>query len=219
MAISIIDFGGQVAELGFVVNWTGSRPVVDELKQVSSGAERGVCLGDVLVEINGVLTEGKGRDVLLPMLKSRPVALQVHHAKGKGQPGLVATETPPTTIVGRPSSTEEILMPAAQVPTPEEKSCIPPKSPKGKYTSWRLITVSLLGSLDDFAVFVSLLLSGIMSALQLSIGVLLGSFVVVSICMAAGKLACVVNIVEKIPLWAVIGAFSLWTYISTFALS
>merc|ERR1712032_1559739 len=89
---------------------------------------------------------------------------------------------------------------------------------KGKYTMRRLLTVSLLGSLDDFAVFVSILLSGLVSVVQLFLGVLLGSIIVVMICVAAGKLSCLVSLIERVPLWVIIGAFSTWSYISTFAL-
>merc|ERR1712217_372145 len=91
-------------------------------------------------------------------------------------------------------------------------------SSKGNDTLKRLLTVSLLGSLDDFAVFVSILLSGLVSAVQLFLGVLLGSLIVVMICVAAGKLSCLVSLIERVPLWVIIGAFSTWTYISTFAL-
>lgn len=87
-----------------------------------------------------------------------------------------------------------------------------------KFTLRRLLTISMLGSLDDFAVFVSLLLAGVLRIWQLCLGVFLGSLIVVVVCVGAGRFNCVVRLVERIPLWCIIGAFSIWTYISTFAL-
>jgi len=87
-----------------------------------------------------------------------------------------------------------------------------------KFNMCRLFTISMIGSLDDIAIFVSLLLSRAFSAWQLSLGVFLGSAVVVWICLAAGRCSCVVRLVEKVPLWCILGVFALWLYISVFAL-
>jgi len=90
---------------------------------------------------------------------------------------------------------------------------------KEKHTLGKLFTISMFGSLDDFAVFVSLMLSGVLSAGQLVVGVFLGSVIVIAVCWCAGLFGCVVRAVEKIPLWCIIGAFAIWTYISTFVMT
>jgi len=87
-----------------------------------------------------------------------------------------------------------------------------------KYTLTKLFTISMFGSLDDFAVFVSLMLSGVFGAPQLAIGVFLGSLIVVVVCAAAGLFDCVVRLFERIPLWCIIGAFAVWTFVATFAM-
>lgn len=87
-----------------------------------------------------------------------------------------------------------------------------------KLSMRKLFTISMFGSLDDFAVFVSLMLSGVFQIWQLSLGVLFGSLIVVVVCAGAGRFNCVVELIEKVPLWCIIGAFAIWTYISTFVL-
>merc|ERR1712217_1022806 len=86
------------------------------------------------------------------------------------------------------------------------------KASSTKLSLCSLFTISMFGSLDDFAVQVSLMLSGVLSAPQLSGGVLLGSLIVLMVCMGAGTLKCVVRVLERIPLWSIIGAFAIWTY-------
>jgi hypothetical protein len=82
----------------------------------------------------------------------------------------------------------------------------------------QLVIVCLLGSLDDIAVFSSMLLSGNPSVCQLALGVLLGSTVVVALCMVASLNSCVVRLMEKIPLWCIIAGFAAWTYFQYFVM-
>jgi len=83
-------------------------------------------------------------------------------------------------------------------------------------THLSLVTVALLGSLDDFSVFFGLLLAGTFSPWNLVIGVFIGSVLVVLICLFATLFAPVVWVLERIPLWVIIGIFTLWTFISIF---
>lgn len=146
-----------------------------------------------------------------------------------GQPEATVEESDVHIGMAKTAGADE---PAAEAKnTSVESSATPPitsTTPSGsaessqardeKYTLSRLFTISMFGSLDDFAVFVSLMLSGVLAAWQLSIGVLLGSLVVVMVCAGAGLCKCVVQVIEKIPLWVIIGAFAIWTFIATFAL-
>merc|ERR1712146_863296 len=87
-----------------------------------------------------------------------------------------------------------------------------------KQTLASLFTITMFGSLDDFAVFVSVMLSGVLSVVQLMIGVLLGCCIVLVVCKGAGSVGCVSRVLEKIPLWSIIGCFAVWTFVSCFAL-
>jgi len=82
----------------------------------------------------------------------------------------------------------------------------------------QLFTISMFGSLDDMAIFVSLMLSGVLSYGHLAVGVLVGSLIVVAVCVGVGLVGCIARTVEKIPLWCIIGTFAIWTYVSTFVL-
>jgi len=83
-------------------------------------------------------------------------------------------------------------------------------------TTFSLITVALLGSLDDLSVFFGLLLSGTFNPYNLLVGVFLGSIVVVLICIGATFLRPVVWVIERIPLFVIIGLFTIWTVIGLF---
>lgn len=89
---------------------------------------------------------------------------------------------------------------------------------QSKHTFGKLCTISLMGSLDDFAVQVSLMLAGVLTAPQILLGTFLGSLIVVCVCLGAGLFGPVVRCVERIPLWCIIGAFAIWTYITTFVM-
>lgn len=101
----------------------------------------------------------------------------------------------------------------------EKEAAVEVEAKPEQYSLRKLVTISMFGSIDDFAVYVSVLLSGMFSPIQLFLGTLLGSIVVVVVVVSAGKCACMTRMIERIPLWVIIGAFAIWTYISTFALS
>lgn len=146
------------------------------------------------------------------------------HSRGHGN---LAQGRP---VAGKEEDPEKIIIGAQSVPLP----CIDdsatgtgrpaaPQAPSehkssSAFTMRRLFMVAMLGSLDDFAVLVSLMLGGVFKAWQLSVGVLLGSLIVISLCAAIGRCRFVVNILENVPLWCIIGVISIWTYVSTFAL-
>eukprot|EP00854_Cymbomonas_tetramitiformis_P025394 gene25394-31008_t len=87
----------------------------------------------------------------------------------------------------------------------------------GKHKS-SLISVAVMGSMDDFAVLTSFLMSGTFLWWQLLIGNLVGSLIVVGIVLSAGQLTFVVRFMSFIPLYVIIGAFSVYTWISLFLL-
>jgi len=101
---------------------------------------------------------------------------------------------------------------------PKEDAAPEAAAPEDKTdpTTLSLVTVAILGSLDDFCVFFGLLLADTFHPLQLAIGVLVGSCLVVLFCKGATFFEPVVWLLERIPLWAIIGCFAAWTFISAF---
>lgn len=87
----------------------------------------------------------------------------------------------------------------------------------GKHKS-SLLSVALMGSMDDFAVLTSFLMSGTFLWWQLLVGNLVGSLIVVGIVLSAGQLTFVVRFMSFIPLYVIIGTFSVYTWISLFLL-
>ena len=92
------------------------------------------------------------------------------------------------------------------------------KGQEEKTSPKRLLVVSLLGSMDDLAVFSSLLIGGTFSPPQLLLGVALGSALVTCFCLFASLFAPVVRLVQSIPLFVIIGVFSTYTFVE-FAVS
>jgi len=82
----------------------------------------------------------------------------------------------------------------------------------------KLTITCFVMSLNNIAIFSSMLLSGTLSVCQLAIGNFLGSAVVVALCIGASLFSCVVWLVEKIPLWCIIGGFAAWIYFQYFVL-
>lgn len=71
------SFSAGVQRLEFEVEWQDGQPSVGTVVPGGAADCRGVCAGDRLVEIGGVQTRGKGREQLLPLLRSRPLLLKI----------------------------------------------------------------------------------------------------------------------------------------------
>ena len=78
-----------------------------------------------------------------------------------------------------------------------------------------LVIVAIFGSFDDLAVSTSLVLGGTIPVHALLLGVLLGSCIIVMICTAANLVRPLVNLLAKIPLWSIVGAFSIYTAVES----
>jgi len=70
-------FDTGVQRLEFEVEWHDGQPSVGTVVPGGAADCRGVCAGDRLIEIGGVRTSGKGREQLLPLLRSRPLLLKI----------------------------------------------------------------------------------------------------------------------------------------------
>ena len=105
----------------------------------------------------------------------------------------------------------------APTDAPIDAPAAPPAPAAPASTARRLLVVSLMGSVDDFAVFVSLMLARTFSAPQLLLGVGVGSVLVTSFCLFASLFEPVVRAISLVPLFAIISAFAAYTFVEAFA--
>lgn len=84
------------------------------------------------------------------------------------------------------------------------------------YTLQRLVTICIVGSMDDLVIQSILLLSNKLEWYHVLIGNAVGSFVVLLICLLGSRLRLLTSCIEKIPLWGVIGLFSIYCLTFTF---
>jgi len=77
---------------------------------------------------------------------------------------------------------------------------------------WMLFAVSMVGSLDNFAVYSYFLFSDMMTAWELSLGVLIASTLIAAVAHGALAFKPVLKIVEKLPLWAIFACLCIWSY-------
>lgn len=86
----------------------------------------------------------------------------------------------------------------------------------GKVTLRKLVGIIIVGSLDDVCVQASMLISGTFLLWHMLIGVFCGCCIVLSICWGASMMQRLVQVMEKVPLWSIIGALGVWTLIEAF---
>ena len=81
-------------------------------------------------------------------------------------------------------------------------------------TARALLVVSVLGSLDDLAVQISLLLAGTFTWAQLLLGVTFGSSLVVCFCFFVTLFKPIVAVIQLVPLFAIVFCFAAYTLIT-----
>jgi len=80
-------FEPDVKSLEFQVNWQDDMlPAVGLVKEAGEADRRGILQGDSIAVINGMPTEGKVRADLLPLLKERPLTLEVRRCHRVADP-------------------------------------------------------------------------------------------------------------------------------------
>jgi cadmium resistance protein CadD (predicted permease) len=77
---------------------------------------------------------------------------------------------------------------------------------------WMLFAVSMVGSLDNFAVYSYFLFSDMMTAWELFLGVLIASTLIAAVAHGALAFKPVLKIVEKLPLWVIFACLCIWSY-------
>jgi len=75
-----------------------------------------------------------------------------------------------------------------------------------------VFSISILGNLDNFAIYISMLLNGMVDLTTLALGVFITACIVVVIDLGAVQLQCIVDLAEKVPLFAILGGLALLTY-------
>ena len=127
---------------------------------------------------------------------------------------LQVTEEEQTPWADPTKTAQEEVATAATAPASTTAAAAAPTT---QTSTRRLLVVSLMGSMDDFAVFISLMLARTFSAPQLMLGVALGSMLVTAFCLFASLFEPVVRVISTIPLFAIIGAFATYTFVEAFA--
>jgi hypothetical protein len=77
---------------------------------------------------------------------------------------------------------------------------------------WMLFVVSMVGSLDNFAVYSYFMFSGMMAGWQLFLGVLIASCIISAVAHGALAFKPVLKMVEKLPLWVIFACLCIWSY-------
>eukprot|EP00930_Biecheleria_cincta_P027296 TRINITY_DN19177_c0_g2_i2.p1 TRINITY_DN19177_c0_g2~~TRINITY_DN19177_c0_g2_i2.p1 ORF type:complete len:371 (-),score=78.67 TRINITY_DN19177_c0_g2_i2:349-1302(-) len=72
----------------------------------------------------------------------------------------------------------------------------------------KFMVLVVLGSFDQVAVYVPVLTTGILTSLELEIGVLVSSFVAVALCFVIGQSSCMTRILAGIPMWLIVAVLA-----------
>eukprot|EP00746_Dinoflagellata_sp_MGD_P030269 gnl/MRDRNA2_/MRDRNA2_171787_c0_seq1.p1 gnl/MRDRNA2_/MRDRNA2_171787_c0~~gnl/MRDRNA2_/MRDRNA2_171787_c0_seq1.p1 ORF type:complete len:150 (+),score=24.74 gnl/MRDRNA2_/MRDRNA2_171787_c0_seq1:39-452(+) len=72
-----VYFGAGVLSLGFEVEWTAKMPLVGHVEGEGPADLRGIRTGDLILSVNGIVTTGRSRQELLPLLKVLPLILRI----------------------------------------------------------------------------------------------------------------------------------------------
>ena len=109
----------------------------------------------------------------------------------------------------RPIARAELAAPAPAASSPDGDTNAPTE-----LTARRLFVVSVLGSLDDLAVQISLLLAGTFTVAQLLVGLVIGSSLVVCFCLFVTLFKPLTALIQLVPLFAVVFAFAIYTLVA-----
>lgn len=81
-------------------------------------------------------------------------------------------------------------------------------APPSNKKSRSLAIIAFLGSLDDLALFVPMLVGNAFGIVELIIGAMISTLFIVIMCIFLTRCQLVANVLEKIPLAAIVGGFS-----------
>ncbi|CAE7748276.1 unnamed protein product [Symbiodinium sp. CCMP2592] len=111
-------------------------------------------------------------------------------------------------------------MPPVPEATPEsealdETSCDAARGAT-KYSRGSFVVLALLNSVDQVIVFVPLVSTGMVTAMELQVGVLISSTLSIAACITAGQLTCVVDTINAIPLWLLVTFVGIGAFVGGF---
>jgi len=87
-----VYFDESVGRLGFEVEWASEGAHVGKVNSGGNADQRGIIALDQIFAMNGTLTSGKGRAELLPILKVRPLLLELNRVIQVSQSGKPSLE-------------------------------------------------------------------------------------------------------------------------------
>jgi hypothetical protein len=90
----------------------------------------------------------------------------------------------------------------------EEQEKVDDETVRNSKQSRSLAIVAFLGSMDDLTLFVPLLVGKAFTILQLVLGSMMATLLIIVLCIFLTRCQIVANILEKIPLFAIVAAFS-----------
>jgi hypothetical protein len=90
----------------------------------------------------------------------------------------------------------------------EMKEQVDDEFPRSNKESRSLAVIASLGSLDDLALLVSMLVGKRLSFVELIVGAMISTFAIVFICLSLTKCKLIADMLEKIPLIVIVSAFS-----------
>lgn len=132
-------------------------------------------------------------------------AEEAKEAKAQEKPAVVGAELEEA----QPEAEAQSVVPVVEEVEEKEEP-----APVGWAAIKQLIIICWVGSIDDLAVQASLLVAGTFSLLHLYAGVLIGSLLVIGVCLGATFVRPVVALVEKVPLFAIVGGLAVWSFVS-----
>ncbi|CAE7227269.1 unnamed protein product [Symbiodinium microadriaticum] len=117
---------------------------------------------------------------------------------------------------------EHVFQKALAVPetTPEseelDETCCDAARGTTKYSRGSFVVLALLNSVDQVIVFVPLVSTGMVTAMELQVGVLISSTLSIAACITAGQLTCVVDTIKAIPLWLLVTFVGVGAFVGGF---
>jgi len=118
----------------------------------------------------------------------------------------VATSAPGVAKHCGQASLQPLLGKAADAPPAEPQEC---DAPKRSRTFAELLSISFLGNLDNFAIYISMMVADVFGGLHLCIGCVLSGMTTVAICSGASQFQMIIDVVEFVPMWVILGALTI----------
>eukprot|EP00440_Ansanella_granifera_P022896 gb/GFBE01024866.1/.p1 GENE.gb/GFBE01024866.1/~~gb/GFBE01024866.1/.p1 ORF type:complete len:364 (+),score=75.60 gb/GFBE01024866.1/:1-1092(+) len=85
-----------------------------------------------------------------------------------------------------------------------------------EHNSRRFMVLVVLGSLDQVAVYVPVLTTEVLNALELEIGVLTSTLLSVAVCRLLGQSQSLAGVIQAIPLWLIVSVLAVASYVQVF---